>query len=237
MDLSAATIARIDAALAPIERGPEIEITERWISSLPPALLHIWSSHGLVTLAGGRLRLVDPALFRPFLSYLTEGDVDLHGDTHAIALGNMGELAVWSERYGFGLLTWPIPSLQMTYMMDRSPPPSEDQIVTELLNMPAEVLDVWDANGDPMHDRIAAKLGPIERWEIYGATPTPARPLEVPVEDYVVADAIEWLEAHYTQMTTQLVDWLRPGSPILRAVGRPWPEGAARPPLAEEVRP
>ena len=168
------------------------------------------------------------------MAYLTEDDVDLDGDTHAIARGDLGEVAIWSERHGFGWLTWPSPSLFMIYMMDPAPPSPDEQILVELLRASPEGLDVIDMDGDPLHDRVAVRLGPLEGMEIYAPTPVPARVHEALVETFVVADAMEWMEANYSGIAITLVDWLR-DSPMLRRLREPWPQGGPRSPEREET--
>ena len=198
----------------------------RWAGKVPPLLLDIWRRYGLARLAGGRLRLVDPARYQPLMNYVFNGDPDLGGDTHAVALGDMGELVVWSERHGYGFLSPVLCSLELPYLLVTDPPPADTQIADHLVMMPAARIEAWDDQRKPLHDRLRARLGPLEHDMIYAATPAPPRPGGTPVEDYLVADALEWLEAIHTEMNVSIMDFRR--EPFqLRIVGQPWPPGMA----------
>ncbi len=198
----------------------------RWSGRLPPLLLDIWRRYGMVRLAGGRLRLVDPQRFTALIEYILRGDPDLEGDTHAIALGDFGELALWSGRHGFGLLR-PVPAaLEMPYILDGDAPPADSQIADLLVPICASVIEAFDPDQQPLHERLRARLGPLENDLIYAATPAPPDPGGTPEPDYLIADAVEWLEAVYTEMNVTLVDFER--DPFeLRAIGQPWPGGGA----------
>lgn len=225
-ELTLSMTAAIDAALADsilVAPAPDIK---PWVSHLPNSLLYVWAKYGFVSLAGDRLRLINPLTLKPLIAFLTEGDPDIDHDTHAVALGNLGEVVVWSERHGVGLLTWPLSTLQMTYMKDERPPSPDEQILADLLMLPANVFETTDPMGKPVHDRLVERLGRLSGMDIYGATPVPPEPGATPVEDYVVADALEWLEANYTEMDVDLVDWSRTPA-RLRTLRQPWPD---RPP-------
>ncbi len=68
----------------------------------PATLRDVWSTYGLVALAGGRLRLIDPARLAPLMAYIFDGDSDLAGDVQTIAHGNLGEVVLWSANWATG---------------------------------------------------------------------------------------------------------------------------------------
>lgn len=168
-----------------------------WAGKLPPLLLDIWRRYGLVRLAGGRLRLVDPRRFEPLMGYVFHGDPDLAGDTHVIGLGDLGELVLWSERHGFGFLSPLLAALEMPYILSPTAPAADTQIADLLIPMVPSAIEAFDPEQQPVHERLRARLGRLDHDNIYAATPAPPRPGGTPVEDYEVADALEWLEAVY----------------------------------------
>lgn len=195
-----------------------------WAGRLPPLLLDIWRRYGLVRLAGGRLRLVDPRRFEPLMGYIFQDDADLAGDIHVIGLGDLGELALWSERHGFGFLSPLLASLELPYILSSVPPAADTQIADLLIPMHHSAIEAFDHEQQPLHERLRARLGRLDHDNIYAATPAPPQLGGTPIEDYVVADALEWLEAVYTQMNVTLVDYQR--VPFqLRMIGDPWPAG------------
>ncbi|NHF74319.1 GAD-like domain-containing protein [Paracoccus xiamenensis] len=195
-----------------------------WSGRLPPLLLDIWRRYGLVRLAGGRLRLVDPRRFEPLMAYVFHGDPDLAGDTHVIGLGDLGELALWSERHGFGFLSPLLAAVEIPFILSASAVPADTQIADLLIAMPHSAIEAFDPEQRPLHDRLQARLGRLEQDDIYAATPVPPQVAGTPIEDYEVADAVEWLEAVYTAMNVTLVDYQR--APFqLRMIGAPWPPG------------
>ncbi len=197
-----------------------------WSGRLPPLLLDIWRRYGLVRLAEGRLRLVDPRRFEPLMGYIFHGDPDLAGDTHVIGLGDLGELALWSERHGFGFLSPLLAALEMPFILTAQAPAADTQIADQLIPMPPSAIEAFDAEQQPLHDRLRARLGRLERDDIYAATPAPPQLSGTPIDDFLVADALEWLEAVYTVMNITLVDYQR--VPFqLRMIGDPWPPGLA----------
>ena len=114
---------------------------------------------------------------------------------------------VWSERHGFGLLSADMRTLEMPYILEREPPHADTQIIDMVLQTPKELLEVYDQDQAPVHDRLLARLGSLPIGAIYGTTPAPAPPGGTPVEHYVVADAIDWLEAVYTAVRVSLINW------------------------------
>ncbi len=191
---------------------------------LPPLLIGVWQTYGFASLAKGRLRLIDPKWLAPLISYIFEGDVDLDGDCHAIALGDLGEVVIWSQRHGYGFLSPAVSSLDMRYILDPDPPSADDQILNELLHFPAEGIEAFDPDQQPLHQRLRQRLGPLPPGMIYGTTPVPPALEGTPLEHWVVAEAADWLEAVYTEMAITLVDWSRP-NPDLRQVRGPWSQG------------
>ena len=195
-----------------------------WSGKLPPLLLDIWRRYGLVRLAGGRLRLVDPRRFEPLMGYVFHGDPDLAGDTHVIGLGDLGELALWSQRHGFGFLSPLLAALEMPFILSPTAAPADNQIADLLIRMSPSAIEAFDPEQQPLHERLRAKLGRLERDDIYAATPAPPQLGGTPIEDYEVADAVEWLEAVYQAMNVTLVDYQH--VPFqLRMIGDPWPPG------------
>lgn len=198
-------------------------IITRWSGILPDALIAVWQDYGYIELAGGRLQLIDPNALAPIISHIVRNDVDLAGDTHPIAYGDLGEVVVWSERYGIGFLSPVFHTLEMYFIVKPDPPSETEQIVNYLLKVQPGLIERYDLHDKPVHDRLVKMLGPLAPGEIYGVTPAP-RFDNVSVEDYVVADVAEWLEAVYTQVRVGLVNWDR--IPFdLRDVGDPWPRG------------
>lgn len=198
-------------------------IIERWSGILPDALISVWQDYGYLELAGGRLQLIDPNALAPIMSYILRNDVDLAGDTHAIAYGDLGQVIVWSERYGIGFLSPRLHTLEMYFIIEKNPPPDTEQIINYLLRVPPRLIDVYDTNDELVHDRLVGALGRLKPGEIYGLTPAPYFE-EVTVENFVVADVAAWLEAAFTGFRTGLVKWDH--DPIvLRYVGDPWPRG------------
>ncbi|SDX65241.1 hypothetical protein SAMN04488001_0104 [Litoreibacter albidus] len=168
--------------------------------------------------------MIVPSMLGPVTSYIFEGDPDLSGDTHAIALGGLGEVAFWSRRHGFGFLAPGLATLDMPYILNTAPPPADEQIALDLLNFPAAGIEAFAPDGQPVFDRLVKRLKPLPFGSIYGTTPVPP-PLEgTSVEHYVVTEATEWLEAVYTSINITLVDWSREPAE-LRRVGQPWPKG------------
>ena len=221
--LEAAILARLGTA--PRNAIPfSADVTRCRYADLPLSLRIIWRKYGLVSLAGGRLHLLDPARLAPVISYIFEGDPDLAGDVHAIAYGNLGEVVVWSGRYGYGFLSPVLSTLEMPNLTRTTAEPPETQFVQQVLDMPPELLDAYDPARQLVHDRLVSTLGRLPHGAIYGTTPVPP-PLEgTPVENYVVAYVAEWLEAVYTEIAVTLVDWdLTPSDQ--RQIGQPWPRG------------
>lgn len=197
-----------------------------WTGRLPDILMQIWNARGLARIADGRMRLVDPARYGPLMDFLFEGDPDFDGDTHVIALGDMGQLALWSERQGFVFLVPGLLTLDAPYLLATDPPSPDKQIAERLLGLKAEHIETFDPRGEPVHDRLRQQLGRLDGEDIYAATPVPPAPGGTRPEDYVLADALEWQEALITESEFTLVDWHR-REPTLRLVRQPWPKGAA----------
>ena len=195
-----------------------------WSGRLPPLLLDIWRRYGLVRLAEGRLRLVDPRRFEPLMGYIFHGDPDLAGDTHVIGLGDLGELALWSERHGFGFLSPLLATLEVPYIIAPAAPSADAQVADLLIPIPPSAIEAFDPQHQPLHERLRARLGRLDNDDIYAATPAPPRLGGTPIEDYEVADGPEWLEAVYAEMNITLVDYQRVPSE-LRLVGQAWPPG------------
>lgn len=212
----------------------------RWAGRLPDALLSVWQHYGLITLAGGRLHLIDPARLAPILAYIIEDDPDLDGDTHAIAYGDLGEVVVWSARWGFGFLspvllaltvpglTSPAQSGLVSADGDTGPrppglsPAADAQFVRLVLRMPPEMIEAFDPAQAPVHDRVAERLGPLPPGFIYG-TPVAPPPLGgTPAEAFVPAELTEWLEGCYGNASVSLSDWDRdpPTQRLVGAAGR-----------------
>lgn len=221
--LEAAIVARL--GVAPRDATPFlVDAMQRQFAELPLSLRMIWRKYGLVSLAGRRLHLLDPARLAPVISYIFEGDPDLAGDVHAIAYGNLGEVVLWSARYGYGFLSPVLSTLEMPNLTRGIAEPPEAQFIQQVLDMPPALIDAYDPARRLVHDRLVSTLGRLPYGTIYGATPVPP-PLEgTPVENYVVADVAEWLEAVYTEIAVTLVDWdLTPSDQ--RRIGQPWPQG------------
>jgi hypothetical protein len=192
----------------------------------PAALREVWETYGLITLAEGRLRLIDPARLAPLMAYIFADDIDLAGDVAAIAHGNMGEVVVWSANWGFGFLSPRLCTLEMPNLTQPIPEPPDLQVINQVLTIPASMLDATDPDGALVHDRLVARLGALPPAAIYASTPAPP-PIEgARVEDFVVADISEWLEAVYTETSITLVDWTLQKAD-LRLIGQPWPPGTA----------
>ncbi len=104
------------------------------------------------------------------------------------------------------------------------PEPPDLQIINQVLAIPAFLREAPDPDGAPVHDRLVARPGVLPPGAIYGATPAPPPLAGTPVEDFVVADITEWLEAVYTDTAITLVDWALP-QPDIRLIGQPWPLG------------
>lgn len=199
-------------------------IIERWTGILPDALITVWRDYGYLKLAGGRLQLIDPNALAPIVSYVVRNDVDLAGDTHPIAYGAMGQVIVWSERHGIGILTPAHHILEMYFILETDPPSETEQIINYyLLKLHPDLIDTFDPNQERVHDRLVKMLGPLEPGEIYGFVPAD-RSSVAGVEDYVVEDVAAWLEAVFTSFRVNLMKWDH--DPFtLRFVGDPWPPG------------
>ncbi len=219
--LEAAIVARLGAV--PPDAVP-FDATRRHYADLPLSLRMIWRRYGLVSLADARLHLLDPARLAPVISYIFEGDPDLDGDVHAIAYGNMGEVVLWSGRFGYGFLSPVLSTLEMPNLTRGAAELPDTQFVQQVLDMPPALIDAYDPARQLVHDRLVSTLGRLPYGAIYGATPVPPRLEGTPVGDYVVADVAEWLEAVYTEVAVTLVDWeLTPSEQ--RQIGQPWPHG------------
>ena len=133
-------------------------------------------------------------------------------------------VALWSERHGFGFLSPLLAALEMPFILAPLAPPADTQIADLLIATRPSAIEAFDPEQQPLHERLRARLGRLEHDDIYAATPAPPRLGGTPIEDYEVADALEWLEAVYTQMNVTLVDYQR--VPFqLRMIGDPWPSG------------
>ena len=192
---------------------------------LPQGLFRVWSDHGLAALAGGRLHLMDPARLAPLMSHILEGDPDLGSDVAAIAYGNLGELVLWSGRHGYGFLSPVLATLEMPNLTAPRPEPPEAQFARQVLQMPAELIEAFDPDQQPVHDRLVATLGNLPPGAIYGTTPVPPPLGGTPVGHYVVAELMDWLEAVYTEIGITLVDWTREPAEIRPVGPPPVPEG------------
>lgn len=212
------------AAASDQRRPAPADAVAFWSGKLPPLLLDIWRRYGMVRLAEGRVRLVEPRRFEPLMAYIFNGDPDLDGDTHTIALGGLGELILWSQRHGFGFLRPSLAALEVPYILSHGAPPADTQIADLVIPIRPPEIEAFDPEQQPVYDRLRARLGQLDNDDIYTATPAPPQLGGTPVEDYEVADALEWLEAVYSEMNIMLVDFDR--DPIeLRMVGQPWPAG------------
>lgn len=230
----------LTAALGPVPRNalpvPATKVA-RWTGRLPATLLQIWGDYGFVTLAEGRLHLVDPARLAPVMSFVFGEDPDFAGDTHAIAYGDLGEVVVWSERYGYGFLSPVLSTIEMPALTadplptQRAPKRAltraalDQQFVDMVLHLPADLIETFDPSGEKLHARLKKRLGPPPDGMIYGTTPVPPPAAGSPIEHYVLAEVTDWLEAVYTSVGVSVVDWGRP-SPMIRFVGEPWPRSA-----------
>jgi hypothetical protein len=226
-ETDAALMAQIDEVLgrAPLDH-PGFRPTHMtdYARDLPEALLVVWRRYGLAKLADGRLSLIDPKRLAGLVAYVFQGDPDLDGDMHAIAHGNLGEVVLWSRRYGFGLLSPVLGTLEMPNLTRSVVEPADAQFVEQVVQMMPDVLEAYDPDQMPVHDRLVARLGALPPGAIYGTTPAPPPLGGTRVEDYVVADIMEWLEAVYTEMAVSLVDWDL-ATPQLRQIGQPWAPG------------
>lgn len=210
-----------------IDRPVPSRAVSVWSGRLPDVLMQIWNMRGLARIADGRMRLVDPTRYEPLMALLFEGDPDFDGDTHVIALGDMGQLALWSERHGFAFLMPSLLTLETPHLLAAAPPSPDQQIAELLLGLKAEHIETFDPQGEPVHERLRLQLGPLDGEDIYAATPVPPAPGGTEPEDYVLADALEWLEALITESEITLVDWRR-RDPTLRLARHAWPKDGVR---------
>lgn len=212
----------------PLPGSPEI--CARWRDILPDILIDIWDDYGFTRVAGGRVQLIPPQYLGGLMSYITEDDADLGNDTHAIAIGDLGEIALWSERHGFGFLSPQYRAIYMPYITSPRMPPPDQQITEHVLRLHPETIEARDPGGKPVYERLVAHLGDLPPLCIYGTTPVPP-PLEgTPVEHYVIAAANDWLEATYTSgiAVDIIFDWTRVdanGEILHRGLREPWPPG------------
>ncbi len=208
--------------LAPALPGPD---PTPWLNRLPDALLYFWQQYGLGTWQDGRMHIIDPALAAPLVDFLFAGDADFEGDTHAIAIGAFGQMTLWSQRHGLVDLNTMMTAIEAPYLIDPGlAPPPDMQIVEGLLDMPAIMTDAYDEEGQPLFDRVRALLGPLAPPMIYASTPAPPRVADLDPDNFVLADAREWIEAVLGESSITLVDWRR-DQPDLRLIGDPWPPG------------
>ncbi|MBL3576306.1 hypothetical protein JMK10_06200 [Rhodovulum sulfidophilum] len=213
--------ADIDAVLGPASDDlipvPDAVI-RRWTGRLPNALIRIWTTRGFASLAGGRLHLAGPARLAGLMSHIFANDPDLGGDSHAIAYGDLGELVLWSERHGYGFLMPTLAALEVPNLTGPEAMPPDQQFIEYVLRMPPELIEAFDPEQQMVHARLVERLGPLPAGMIYGATPVPPSAGGTPVENYVLAEVEDWLEAVYTEMRVSLVDWSRT-SPQIRFIG------------------
>lgn len=209
-------IGEVPTDATPVDPG----IISRWQGRFPELLLDVWRSYGFTSLAMGRLHLVDPEPFEPLMSYVFGGDRDLKDDTHTIAYGNFGELIVWSERHGWGMMSPVMSSLDMRNLTEAIPMPAELQIEIYVLQAAPEVFERYDAQGKPMHDRVKAALGPLPPGGLYATKfVTRDRNEDLFVENYEITNAFEWLQEFYSSHQITLVDWMR-DAPMVRKVNQ-----------------
>ncbi|MCG7628584.1 hypothetical protein MHM88_12275 [Epibacterium sp. MM17-32] len=191
----------------------------RWQPRLPPLLIEVWATYGLVSVAMGRVHLLEPARLAGLMDFIFGNDPELAGDTHAIAYGNLGELMVWSQRHGFGFLSPILSTLEMPNLTGDTAIPAERQIRERLLQIPPQMIEVHDGAQQPLYDRLAAALGPLPDGMVYAPRILPPRPGGRPVEDYGIVPLETCLEDLYTAYQVSIVDWAR-ANPMLRFVKR-----------------
>lgn len=226
--VSAQVVAQIEALH--VRHGPLVHAAPgpdptAWLGRLPDALLYFWQEYGLGTWQDGRMHIIDPDLAAGLVDFLFAGDPDFQGDTHAIAIGAFGQMTLWSQRHGLVDLNTMMTAIEAPYLVDPGLAPSADeQIVEGLLDMPAMMTDAYDEEGEPLFDRVRARLGALEPPMIYASTPAPPSVADLRPENFVLADAREWIEAVLGESLVTLVDWRR-DHPDLRLIGDPWPPG------------
>ena len=180
----------------------------RWQDRLPPSILAIWRSHGLVELRDGMIRLVYPPQLSRELSILISGDPEFGGDTHPIGLSVFGEIYAWSERFGFVSIFPFYSEILVPYGNAGSAAvPADRQIVEKLFQTELTEFDAYDSSGEPMYDRLREMHGRLRQLDIFGATPMPIRAGTVDVEDMVVTHVSPWLEAVFCSMSMTVRDW------------------------------
>lgn len=206
------------------------ETIAHWRGVLPDLLIEVWEDYGLIKIAGGRMQLIAPNYLDALVSHITGDDADLGGDTHAIAIGDLGEVVLWSGRHGFGFLSPQYRAIYMPHITNPRMPPADQQIAEHVLRLHTETIEARDPGGKPVYARLEKQLGALPPLCIYGTTPVPP-PLEgTPVDHYVIADACDWLEATYTSgiVVDIIFDWTRAdanGEILHRALREPWPPG------------
>lgn len=215
------------ATLGPVPRDPipvPVKTVARWTGRLPAPLLEIWAQYGFADFAGGRAHFIDPARLAPVISFIFGDDPDFAHDTHAIAYGDLGEVIVWSQRYGYGFLSPVLSTIEMPNLTAQTLTPPEPQFIDMVLNLPADLIETFDPAGEKVYDRLTKLLGPLPYGMMYGTTPAPPPAEGIPVDHYVIAEVDDWLEAVYTERAVSVVDWGRP-QPMIRFLGKPWPRG------------
>ena len=217
-----AMIAEILARNGPLRHAEPVpaEVILRHEGRVPGLLLDFWANHGIGDLGDGLLKLCMPRMFAAPLGLLLEGDPDFDGRTVALAYGPFGNLVLWNEVHGLGLLSHPGAMIDAPFFgRDVSALDADRVLFDYVLGNDPRFMDVFDDDGREMHDRARAELGELPPGLIYGLMPADAF-LEVGVAQLQVVVAEEWMTDRFLGQVYMLQDLM--GDRLnIRAVGAP----------------
>jgi hypothetical protein len=221
------------AALAALlaERGPlankvavraqEIAAHEGKVANI---LLDLWENHGVGDLTKGQLRLCVPSELREGVELIFRHDPDFIDDAgqpavHAVAHTAFGDLFLWSERHWLVHVNIVLGLVEAPFLHRPASRSHPDTVALDmLLRAEGPLLDMVDAEGNPMFERARSAFDPLPRMVIYApgkamtADPIPS------FDQLYAAHYPEWLADRARSKVWYLSD-IATGRPNIRKIG------------------
>jgi hypothetical protein len=202
-------------------RAQEIAAHEGKVANI---LLDLWENHGVGDLTKGQLRLCVPFELREAVEQIFSHDPDFIDDAgqtavHAVAHTAFGDLFLWSERHWLVHVNVVLGLVEAPFLHRPATGSHPDSVVLEmLLRAEGPLLDMADADGNPMFQRAQSAFDPLPRMVIYAPGKAITADPEPSFETLYAAHYPEWLADRARSKTWYLSD-LATGRPNIRKIG------------------
>ncbi|NUT63551.1 GAD-like domain-containing protein [Herbaspirillum sp. C9C3] len=148
---------------------------EKWRGKLPDKLLKYWEQEGWCEYANGLFCTVDPDDYEDLVDeWLADTGLDEIDAFHVIARTAFGDLYVCGEMTGCSVTISCALNMVSALENELKEKTKEDQDFSVRFffsySEPAQ-LDMEDEDGEPLFERVRARLGALEPDEIYGFEP------------------------------------------------------------------